>query len=361
MSELNTNVMMTVQAGPVANTPIDSTLSIAGNAADAKAVGDALEAKVDISSIMETVRITFDGIESDNQGIILAYGDDIPIDNGNGAKSIKETIEDVDSKTGTDIAASNTDSTSIAQKLTMIEGKQYGDQMTMSSIDMTTVADAITEVASRTASDIPFGVSTIESVVSVIDARVAGVESDYLSKNAQDLTVAQKTAVRGNLGLGSSATREIANNLTTTEDGYALDARQGAALNSAISTVNDAVTALNTRGTTQDVSSDVNVTSTKGTISQKSAYRTGNVVSLAFVFTSTTTIAANAGLGISAIFASGALRPVNRQPGASNSTSMDAINIDPTETGANLNIMNTAQVSSGGSFWVCFTYVCTGV
>lgn len=37
-------------------------------------------------------------------------------------------------------------------------------------------------------------------------------------------------AARTNLGLGTAATQEIANNLTTTEAGYALDARQGKVL-----------------------------------------------------------------------------------------------------------------------------------
>lgn len=49
-------------------------------------------------------------------------------------------------------------------------------------------------------------------------------------------------AARTNLGLGTAATQEIANNLTTTEAGYALDARQGKVLWDEVGEINSNLT-----------------------------------------------------------------------------------------------------------------------
>lgn len=84
----NTRVNMTVRGASVVTVPIDDTLSISGQAADAKATGDALDAKVDATDIMQTVRITWNGIESDNQGVILADADDLPVDENDSVKDV---------------------------------------------------------------------------------------------------------------------------------------------------------------------------------------------------------------------------------------------------------------------------------
>lgn len=98
----NTRVQMTVHGASVVTVPIDDTLAIAGQAADAKAVGDALDAKVDEASIMESVRITWNGIESDNQGVILADADDLPVDENNSVKDVLDAHGDaIDGLSGT--------------------------------------------------------------------------------------------------------------------------------------------------------------------------------------------------------------------------------------------------------------------
>lgn len=86
----NTRVNMTVRGASVVTVPIDSSLSISGQAADAKATGDALAAKVDAESIMESVQITWNGVQSDNQGVILADADDLPVD---GNDSVKDVLD----------------------------------------------------------------------------------------------------------------------------------------------------------------------------------------------------------------------------------------------------------------------------
>ena len=67
-----------------------------------------------------------------------------------------------------------------------------------------------------------------------VEGSSSGDEShitDFVSVNAQSLTNIQKSQVRTNIGLGDSALATVANNATTTTEGYVADARQIAALN----------------------------------------------------------------------------------------------------------------------------------
>ena len=247
MSEVNLNeeVTMVVEDATVITTLIDDTLTVSGDAADAKAVGDALATKVDADDVMEHVTITFDGIESDNQGILLVNGDDIPIDDSNNAPDIKSYIDNVGSKTGSAIAVSDTDSTKISAKFTAVEGQLFGDQLPMSSSDSTKVATAIATVDAKTANEIDYvSGTTIKAKIDAIDARITTAENAHLVKTAQELTSDQKTQVRTNIGLGSAATQDVANNLTTESQGYALDARQGKALSDTLTTQAGQITAL---------------------------------------------------------------------------------------------------------------------
>ena len=117
---------------------------------------------------------------------------------------------------------------------------------------------------------------------------------------------------------------------------------------------------LNSKITTKDVSGSITVSSTTGTISQKTAYRTGNIVSLAFILTLTTTVS-SASLGCSATFTAGSgLKPINRQAGGSNDVNVLGINIDPSTDGANLNARTNTSKASGSSIWLTYTYICEG-
>lgn len=118
--------------------------------------------------------------------------------------------------------------------------------------------------------------------------------------------------------------------------------------------------ALRSKITTGNVTSSITVSSTKGTISSMSAYRIGNVVSLAFVIATNTSIASDEILSISATFTDTALKPTNRQPGSSNSIALGSINISPSTAGADLVARATMSLSSGFTTWICYTYVCNG-
>ena len=102
MSEnnLNEEIRVTVEDAPAitVNTPLVHNLTADNAAPTAKTVGDALEAKVDADDVMEHVTITFDGIESDNQGVLLVSAEDIPLTDSTtvnpqtGAGSIKKEL-----------------------------------------------------------------------------------------------------------------------------------------------------------------------------------------------------------------------------------------------------------------------------
>ncbi len=101
MSEINMNeeVVMVVEDASVITTPIDDTLTISGDAADAKAVGDALALKADLSQV---TGITVNGQSPDAQGAILIDGDEIPVTSGS-AVMLAAKLDELDGKTGADI------------------------------------------------------------------------------------------------------------------------------------------------------------------------------------------------------------------------------------------------------------------
>lgn len=152
MSEVNMNeeVSVIVEDATVITIPIDDTLTISGDAADAKAVGDALALKADASQVMG---ITVNGQSADNQGAIIVDG--------------------------TEIA--------------------------MSSTDNTTLYDAIEDAAGRTGTTIPInetpGAASIESELGDVTQEVETLAGDTVRISEQTLTDAQKTQIQENIGL----------------------------------------------------------------------------------------------------------------------------------------------------------------
>ena len=291
MSEINLNeeIEEVVDDATVITVNIDNTLSVSGEAADAKAVGDALADKVDADDVMQHVTITFDGIPSDNQGVINAFGDDIPIDDTNNAPKIKAYIDTVAARTGADIAVSGSDSTKISAKFTAVEGQLYGDQLPLASGDSTKIATAISNLDAKTASDIPYITGTsIKDKVDAVDGRLTTVEGAYISKNAQTLTTDQKAQVRTNIGCGDAATQSVANNLTTVDSGSVLDARQGKALSDTQTTQAGQITVLQNRINRVNLSDQITFDnlggSNTGTYQTDTllCYRYGNVCHLEF-------------------------------------------------------------------------------
>lgn len=137
MSEINLNeeVEMVVEDASVITTPIDDTLTQSGEAADAKAVGDALATKADISQV---TGITVNGQSPDAQGAILIDGDEIPV-SGTDSTLLVEALAALDAKTGADIPINGEeDADPIADVISGIQTALAVDDMDDSGFTMGT-------------------------------------------------------------------------------------------------------------------------------------------------------------------------------------------------------------------------------
>ena len=98
----------------VITVPIDDTLSNTGEAADAKAVGDALALKADKSEL--SAAITVDGQAADAQGAILLYGSHIQVSDSDSTK-LDAKLEALGNKTAQDILMGGGSTETIAQAI----------------------------------------------------------------------------------------------------------------------------------------------------------------------------------------------------------------------------------------------------
>jgi len=140
--DLNEEMEVVVQDSDVITVPIDDTLTHSNEAADAKAVGDALALKADKSEL--SAAITVNGQAADAQGAILVDGTDIPM-SGTDQTTLKAAIEAVDGKTAADI------------KMSTASGAK-------------TISQAISDVGSETAEDIMMAAGSSVSVAQKIGA-----------------------------------------------------------------------------------------------------------------------------------------------------------------------------------------------
>ena len=143
MSEVNENLNENFEEemddATVITVPIDATLSNSGEAADAKAVGDALALKADADAV---VNVSVNGQQADVQGVILIDGRHIPV-SGTDSTKLDVKIAALNGKTGADIPlTAQAGSQTIAQAFSESVNKT-ADNIQMSSSDTTTVAEAI--------------------------------------------------------------------------------------------------------------------------------------------------------------------------------------------------------------------------
>lgn len=103
---LNEGVEMVVEDAEVITTPIDDTLTVSGAAADAKATGDALALKADISQITS---VSVNGQDPDAQGAIIVTGEDIDVSSSDSTK-LDAALTALNAKTGADIAINGDES-----------------------------------------------------------------------------------------------------------------------------------------------------------------------------------------------------------------------------------------------------------
>ena len=170
----------------VITVPIDDTLSNSGEAADAKAVGDALALKADKTELQTA--ITVNGQAADAQGAIIVNSDEIKIDDDD-ATTVKAKLNAIDGKTGADIPVDNTQGAQTIKQALQSGATRTADQIEMSASDTTTVKQAIESVAGdlsdlaedvaeldeKTAADIPYQTGSQETIKQHVDALDVGL------------------------------------------------------------------------------------------------------------------------------------------------------------------------------------------
>jgi len=186
-NDLNEVIEETVDDATVVTVNIDDTLTVSGEAADAKAVGDALALKADRSELQNS--ITVNGQSADNQGHIIVdaseiemssddtttvkaaieavdgkTGADIPISSGSGASSIKAAVEAVDSKTAQNIPMSSAEgAATVSAKIAAMD---------QTDLDL---ALAVQGVGNRTGADIPVSGNGSTKIEAALAARLKSV------------------------------------------------------------------------------------------------------------------------------------------------------------------------------------------
>ena len=100
-----------VEDAEVIPTPIDDTLTISGEAADAKATGDA------IAAVLGNLRVN---TKAPSSNAITLYASDIAVSDATGAQTIAEALEAVGDKTADDIMYDTVNLVSIKDALDAI-------------------------------------------------------------------------------------------------------------------------------------------------------------------------------------------------------------------------------------------------
>ena len=187
-NDLNEQIEEEIDDADVITVPIDDTLSNSGEAADAKAVGDALALKADKSEL--SAAITVNGQGADAQGAILVDGTEIQMSSSD-QTTIKAAIEAVDDKTAEDIKVATGSSQTIKQALDSSVSRT-ADQIPMASGSETTISQkigamdvtiganssAISALQSKTGDTIPLTSESTETIAEAMAERVKTVNGE---------------------------------------------------------------------------------------------------------------------------------------------------------------------------------------
>ena len=129
--ELVETITYDVEDATVIPTPIDPTLTIEGEAADAKATGDA------IGAVLGNLRVN---TKAPVSNAVTLYGGDIYVSNAEGAQTITEAIEAANDKNAGDIMYDSTTMTSVADALNSINTAM---ETSISEADIDTIVEEV--------------------------------------------------------------------------------------------------------------------------------------------------------------------------------------------------------------------------
>lgn len=179
--ELNARVRMSMRPAAVITVPIDTTLSAAGQAADAKAVGDALAQKADASSV---VRTKVNDEEADNQGLVLLDAGGIPMETG-GAETVKAAVEAIKGWTAADIPMEAGSTGSVKAAVEAAAARTGADIPVDGTEDAKTIAQALSESANLTGATLAMSDTDADKVADRIIALEEGTEGAVKSVNGR--------------------------------------------------------------------------------------------------------------------------------------------------------------------------------
>ena len=185
-NDMNEMFTISFDDASVITVPIDDTLSNSGEAADAKAVGDALALKADRSELQTAIEVN--GQSADAQGKIIVTAADTKMSSSDNT-TVKAAIEAVDGKTGADIPVDDTQGAQTIKQALQSGATRTADQIEMSADDDTTVKAAIEEVAgdvataeaaitalqNQTAATIRYQTGSAETIKEHVDALDSGL------------------------------------------------------------------------------------------------------------------------------------------------------------------------------------------
>lgn len=212
-NDLNEVVELVADDAEVITVPIDDTLTMSGEAADAAAVGAALALKADLSAVNT---IDVNGQAADNQGHIILDATEIPMSSTD-TRKVQAVVSGLEGKTGATIPLnSETGAPSIADAI----GGQDATAIPMSSTDDTTVAEKIAEIEytgnananditmlkAKTAAQIEMSTTDSTTVKEAIEGRVKTVNGNGPDEDGN--AEVTRVAFADNLMSSSSQTTE---------------------------------------------------------------------------------------------------------------------------------------------------------
>lgn len=178
--ELNARVRMSMRPAAVTTVPIDSTLSVTGQAADAKAVGDALAQKADASSI---ARIQVNNEAADAQGLILLDASGIPMQEG-GAESVQTAVQSIQGWTAADIPMESAEGAESVKAAVEAAAARTGADIPLNDDEgAPTIAEALSESINMTGATLPMSDTDDDKVADRIVALERGTEGAVKSVN----------------------------------------------------------------------------------------------------------------------------------------------------------------------------------
>jgi hypothetical protein len=240
--DLNEGFEVEMDDATVITVPIDDTLSNSGEAADAKAVGDALALKADASSV---VSIDVNGQGADNQGHILINGTNIPM-SGTDSTTLKAAIEIAAGRTGADIPVDDTVSAQKINAAIAAAGNKTAEDIPLAEGSQVTVAEklaalttvetensnAITALQAKAGDTIKLRTTGAKTIAQAVDECVKTVNGEQADETGNvevnhTLTADNLTSSQSQTSVGEWARRTSGGNASISDGSAWLSSVRG--------------------------------------------------------------------------------------------------------------------------------------